>query len=91
MNTFNKMFFQTFFDDETLITILRALPLPRDLKDLILKRVVDDILREDFSHILLEYYSDDYETDYEEYNSKEHKVFCLQDGPSLGNQGSRQG
>ncbi|KAG5599610.1 hypothetical protein H5410_030980 [Solanum commersonii] len=38
------MLFQSFLDNETLVTILRVLSLPRDLKDFILKSVIEQMI-----------------------------------------------
>ncbi len=47
-------FFAPYFSDKTLITILRILPLNRDMKEEILWKIIDDMLRDVFAVQLIE-------------------------------------
>ena len=42
-------FYTTFIDENTLVTILKIIHLNRDLHELILCEIINDIIREDFS------------------------------------------
>jgi len=64
-------FYTVFFDEKILVTILKIIPLKRDLQELILCEIINNIIREDFSiHYYKEiidieednYYSDYYDT-----------------------------
>ncbi|KAG5595419.1 hypothetical protein H5410_036651 [Solanum commersonii] len=42
-------FYTIFIDEKTLITILKVIPLNEDLQEFIICKIINDIIREDFS------------------------------------------
>lgn len=65
-------FYTTFIDEKTLVTILKIIPLNKDLQELIIYEIINDIIREDFS---IHDYEDVVDIDDDNYYSDYYDIF----------------